>query len=198
LPLTATRLSDLVGGVYGPGASVASTGLNAQRPAIKAGMARAAGETWEDLLEYYMVNLHCHSIDQATAPNSPCVVQRRSWRNGLRLPSWQNILSRQHLCRWRRHCIRQRRRWCCPSRLCKCTALFPPHRTPILASGPSQPSPIHTLIAQGRKQWPNRLRRCQCRVPGAYVPSRRGCQGRCRHRKDVVRKRGSAWGAGVP
>jgi SEL1 protein len=55
LPQTPTRLSDLVGGVYGPGASVASTGLNTQRPAIKAGMAREAGETWEDVLEYYLV-----------------------------------------------------------------------------------------------------------------------------------------------
>lgn len=56
LPQTPTRLSDLVGGVYGPGASVASTGLNTQRPAIKAGMARDAGETWEDVLEYYLVS----------------------------------------------------------------------------------------------------------------------------------------------
>ena len=57
LPQTPTRLSDLAGGVYGPGASVASTGLNAQRASIKAGIARAAGETWEDVLEYYLVCL---------------------------------------------------------------------------------------------------------------------------------------------
>ncbi len=57
LPLTATRLSDLAGGVYGPGASVASTGLNANRPAIKASISRAAGETWEDVLEYYQVRV---------------------------------------------------------------------------------------------------------------------------------------------
>lgn len=56
LPQTATRLSDLAGGIYGPGASVASTGPNSQRPAIKAGVARAAGETWEDVLEYYLVD----------------------------------------------------------------------------------------------------------------------------------------------
>lgn len=31
LPLTHTKLSDLEGGVYGPGASVASTGLHASR-----------------------------------------------------------------------------------------------------------------------------------------------------------------------
>ena len=55
LPQTATRLSDLAGGIFGPGASVASTGLHSQRPAIKAGVARAAGETWEDVLEYYLV-----------------------------------------------------------------------------------------------------------------------------------------------
>jgi SEL1 protein len=56
LPQTATRLSDLVGGVYGPGASVASTGLNTLNPAIKAGIARSVGETWEDVLEYYSVS----------------------------------------------------------------------------------------------------------------------------------------------
>jgi len=55
LPQTPTRLSDLVGGVYGPGASVASTGLNAHRASIKAGISRASGETWEDILDYYLV-----------------------------------------------------------------------------------------------------------------------------------------------
>jgi len=44
-----------MGGVFGPGASVASSGSNGQRPAIKAGIARAAGETWEDVIDYYMV-----------------------------------------------------------------------------------------------------------------------------------------------
>lgn len=56
LPLIPPRLSDLEGGVYGPGASVASTGLNAARPVIKTANARAAGETWDDLLEYYSVS----------------------------------------------------------------------------------------------------------------------------------------------
>ncbi|KAI0918983.1 hypothetical protein AcV5_002018 [Taiwanofungus camphoratus] len=65
LPLTAPRLSDLVGGVYGPGASVASTGLNAARPVIKTANARAAGETWEDLLEYYLFNADRGEIDFA-------------------------------------------------------------------------------------------------------------------------------------
>lgn len=63
LPQTPTRLSDLVGGIFGPGASVASTGFNAQRPAIKAGMARDAGETWEDVLEYYLVCILLDSRD---------------------------------------------------------------------------------------------------------------------------------------
>ncbi|KAJ7690765.1 hypothetical protein B0H17DRAFT_587659 [Mycena rosella] len=65
LPQTATRLSDLVGGVYGPGASVASTGANAQRAAIRAGMSRASGETWEDILEYYLFNADRREIEFA-------------------------------------------------------------------------------------------------------------------------------------
>ena len=56
LPLVSPRMSDLDGGVFGPGASVASTGLNAGRAVIKTANARAAGETWEDLLEYYLVS----------------------------------------------------------------------------------------------------------------------------------------------
>ncbi len=56
LPLTPTRLSDLDGGVYGPGASVASTGSNANRAAIRAGVSRASGETWEDIIDYYLVS----------------------------------------------------------------------------------------------------------------------------------------------
>ncbi|KAI0629048.1 HCP-like protein [Trametes polyzona] len=65
LPLLPPRLSDLVGGVYGPGASVASTGLNAGRAVIKTANARAAGETWEDLLEYYLFNADRGEIDFA-------------------------------------------------------------------------------------------------------------------------------------
>ncbi|KAG2159106.1 uncharacterized protein EDB93DRAFT_444749 [Suillus bovinus] len=56
LPQTSTRLSDLDGGVFGPGASVASTGLNVVKPAVKAGLAQTAGETWDDVLEYYIFN----------------------------------------------------------------------------------------------------------------------------------------------
>ena len=57
LPLTQTRLSDLAGGVYGLGASVASTGSDGQRPVIKAARAGAAGETLEDVLDYYIVSV---------------------------------------------------------------------------------------------------------------------------------------------
>jgi SEL1 protein len=55
MPPTAIKLSDLAGGVYGPGASVASTGFNSQRPVVKAANSHAAGDTWEDVVEYYMV-----------------------------------------------------------------------------------------------------------------------------------------------
>lgn len=60
LPYTKLRLSDLSGGVYGPGASVASTGWEAFRPAIQAVLRSqpAAGgdpdpRRLEDMLEYY-------------------------------------------------------------------------------------------------------------------------------------------------
>ncbi|KAJ7594970.1 hypothetical protein C8J56DRAFT_1002681 [Mycena floridula] len=65
LPQSATRLSDLVGGIYGPGASVASTGVNAHRAAIKAGISRASGETWEDILDYYLFNADRQETDFA-------------------------------------------------------------------------------------------------------------------------------------
>lgn len=55
IPSTTTKLSDLAGGVYGPGASVASTGFNSQRPVVKAANSHAGGDTWEDVLEYYLV-----------------------------------------------------------------------------------------------------------------------------------------------
>ncbi|KAK7057522.1 ubiquitin-protein ligase [Favolaschia claudopus] len=65
LPQTSTRLSDLAGGVYGPGASVASTGLNVHKAAIRAGMSRASGETWEDILDYYLFNADRREIEFA-------------------------------------------------------------------------------------------------------------------------------------
>lgn len=39
--------------------------MNAQRPAIKAGLARQAGETWDDVLEYYLVSF---VIDKEKGP----------------------------------------------------------------------------------------------------------------------------------
>ncbi|KAF9268703.1 HCP-like protein [Marasmius fiardii PR-910] len=65
LPQTPTVLSDLVGGVYGPGASHASTGLNAHRPSIRAGLSRASGETWDDILDYYLFNADRGEMDFA-------------------------------------------------------------------------------------------------------------------------------------
>jgi SEL1 protein len=56
LPLNPTRLSDLAGGVYGMGASVASTGHLAKRPAIKAANSLAGGENFDDVLQYYQVS----------------------------------------------------------------------------------------------------------------------------------------------
>ncbi|KZV61977.1 HCP-like protein [Peniophora sp. CONT] len=56
LPLTSVRMSDLQGGVFGPGASAASTGMSGLRAVVKAARAQAAGETWEDIVEYYMYN----------------------------------------------------------------------------------------------------------------------------------------------
>ena len=46
-------MSDLVGGIYGPDASWASTGANALRPAVKAASASARGENEAEVLEYY-------------------------------------------------------------------------------------------------------------------------------------------------
>lgn len=58
LPLQPTKLSDLAGGVYGYGASWASTGMNVNRAGIKAGNSVAGGETFEDVIEYYRVSFH--------------------------------------------------------------------------------------------------------------------------------------------
>ena len=55
VPYTNIRLSDLDGGAYGYGASVASTGINAFRPAVRAGARHRAGDTWDDVLEFYLV-----------------------------------------------------------------------------------------------------------------------------------------------
>lgn len=77
LPRTSTRISDLDGGVFGPGASVASTGLNAYRPVIKAAKSRGAGETWDDLLEFYKVGSLSFFIVQCRILSSNATVPRR-------------------------------------------------------------------------------------------------------------------------
>lgn len=79
LPQTATRLSDLDGGVFGPGASVASTGINVIKPAVKAGLAQSAGETWDDVLEYYIVrflHLRCRSLYLCESSSMPTEVKK--------------------------------------------------------------------------------------------------------------------------
>lgn len=89
LPQTATRLSDLDGGVFGPGASVASTGLNVIKPAVKAGLAQTAGETWDDVLEYYIVrffHLPCHSFylcKFSSTPTEEKQTLRTSWGRSI-------------------------------------------------------------------------------------------------------------------
>ena len=59
LPYTKIRISDLDGGAYGPGASVASTGFAALKPAVQAALNRQPGSArdpsaLEDLLEYHI------------------------------------------------------------------------------------------------------------------------------------------------
>ena len=96
LPLTTTRLADLDGGAYGPGSSVASTGPNAHRAVIKAASARQAGETWEDVLEYYMVTRL--TIAKYELLLTFPVVQCRKRRDRFRLSLGEDLLPRFHLC----------------------------------------------------------------------------------------------------
>lgn len=91
IPPTAIKLSDLLGGVYGPGASVASTGVNSQRPVVKAASSHAAGDTWEDVLEYYLVRMN--NIAQVALLTRVPLVQRRQRRNGFCVPTREDILS---------------------------------------------------------------------------------------------------------
>lgn len=80
IPPTAIKLSDLLGGVYGPGASVASTGVNSQRPVVKAASSHAAGDTWEDVLEYYLVRMsnvaQVVPIDKSSPSSTPTEEKR--------------------------------------------------------------------------------------------------------------------------
>lgn len=55
LPLPLLKLSDLAGGAYGFGSSSASTGFLANRAVIKTLVSKNAGETVEDLIEYFQV-----------------------------------------------------------------------------------------------------------------------------------------------
>ncbi|PVF93989.1 HCP-like protein [Serendipita vermifera] len=53
LPPTPLKLTDLAGGVFGYGASLASTGPLANRPVIKAAQALKTGERWDEVIEYW-------------------------------------------------------------------------------------------------------------------------------------------------
>jgi SEL1 protein len=55
LPPTPLKLTDMTGGVFGFGASIASTGPMANRPVIKAAQALKTGEQWEEVIEYWRV-----------------------------------------------------------------------------------------------------------------------------------------------
>lgn len=90
IPPTAVKLSDLAGGIYGPGASVASTGLNSQRPVVKAASSHAAGDTWEDVLEYYLVRMGV--IAGVTWVTRIPLVQCRQRRDGFRVSTWEDLL----------------------------------------------------------------------------------------------------------
>ena len=136
LPLTANRLSDLAGGVYGPGASVASTGLNAARPVIKTAGARAAGETWEDLMEYYLV---CDNPSSKfyMGLSHIVVVQCRSRRDRLCIPPRQDLLPWKHLHRSWRNSFWRRRCECRATGLRPCASLLPTHCSTNMATRPS-------------------------------------------------------------
>lgn len=55
VPLPLLKLSDMVGGAYGFGSSSASTSFLANRAVIRALVSNQAGETVEDLVEYFQV-----------------------------------------------------------------------------------------------------------------------------------------------
>lgn len=135
LPLTPTKLSDLDGGAYGPGASVASTGLNANRPVIRAASARQAGETWEDVLEYYMVSLDPNSCGAPIhLEANKSLVQRRPRRDRLCLPTWQDFLPGLDLFFFGRNVVWRRRCWCHSTRFSARAVLLHAHRTRNMAT----------------------------------------------------------------
>lgn len=57
LPPTPLKLTDVAGGVFGYGASLASTGPMANRPVIKAAQAMKTGERWDEVIEYWRVSV---------------------------------------------------------------------------------------------------------------------------------------------
>lgn len=57
LPPTPLKLTDLAGGVFGYGASLASTGPMANRPVIKAAQALKTGERWDEVIEYWRASM---------------------------------------------------------------------------------------------------------------------------------------------
>lgn len=194
LPLTPTRLSDMDGGVYGPGASVASTGMNGQRPAIRAFRAHAAGETWEDILEYYIVRFlpHPHrtlslSLFSSPSPSltKPKTVPSRPRRNRLCLPTRQDLLPRQHLRRagWCR--LRRRRRRAHSTRFRTRVLLLLAHSAPNMAHRPRRPALAPLSGARGGRG-AGRVRSGSGGVSGADVFEGGGAEAGRGEGEDVV------------
>ncbi|CAG7854812.1 SubName: Full=Related to Sel-1 homolog {ECO:0000313/EMBL:CCA68700.1} [Serendipita indica DSM 11827] len=65
LPPTPLKLTDMAGGVFGYGASTASTGLMANRPIIKAAQALKTGERWDEVIEYWRFHADRGDIEAA-------------------------------------------------------------------------------------------------------------------------------------
>jgi SEL1 protein len=70
LPLPLLKLSDMDGGAYGFGSSSASTSFLASRAVIKALISRQAGETVEDLIEYFQARFVPIVPNSAAHPSS--------------------------------------------------------------------------------------------------------------------------------
>lgn len=155
IPSTAIKLSDLIGGVYGPGASVASTGFNSQRPVVKAASSRAAGDTWEDVLEYYMVRIS--AIARVVPMTRVPLVQRRPRGNRFCIPTWEDPLPGLAIPITWRYCFRKRRCGPYTPRLRTCNALLLVHRQASLAHRSARLAP-HP-IPFSRRSWASWVRR---------------------------------------
>lgn len=90
LPPTALKLTDLNGGVYGYGASLASTGPMALRPVIKAAQALKMGENWDEVIEYWRVS---SILKLPIILSDPPLVSRRSRRHRSVLSTGEDLLS---------------------------------------------------------------------------------------------------------